>query len=176
MAAEATQVLYPSPRSDHGHREQSPAGGRRRSRALLGCQESTQRSVPAEQLGPASVWWRRDGRAGGARTRLGRGIRGRDDLLVSASRHPHIRARGPRSRKFYRHSGRLDFQILELCRLWGKSPEWFYSLSKEEQVDLLGWHRVYSQPKPPKKASGSSRSILQGVEGSDEAKAWFLSG
>jgi hypothetical protein len=64
---------------------------------------------------------------------------------------------------------------LELCRLWGKSPEWFYSLSKEEQVDLLGWHRVYTQPKPPKKASGSSRSILQGVEGSDEAKAWFMS-
>jgi len=63
---------------------------------------------------------------------------------------------------------------LELCRLWGKSPKWFYSLAKEEQVDLLGWYRVYTQPKPPKKPSGSSRSILQGVEGSDEAKAWFL--
>ena len=84
MEAEATQVFHSSPRPDHGHREQSPAGGRRRSRALLGCQESTQRPVPAKQLGPAGIRRRRDGRAGGARARLGRCIHGRDDLLDEA--------------------------------------------------------------------------------------------
>lgn len=45
----------------------------------------------------------------------------------------------------------MDFAALDLARLWGRDPDWFFSLSHANQVQLLAYHRVLHSPaKPPK--------------------------
>ena len=166
--------LYPSPRPDLRLCQQSSTSSRCSSWSLLGWEEPSYSSIPAPKLGPHGIRRRRHGRARGPWRGLGRSLCSRDDLPIQGSRVPHRRNRGQRSRKFYRGRGRLEWQILDLERLWGRPPGWFYSQSKSSQADLLGWYRVHIMPEKPKKPSKSSRSILQGIEGSDEAKAWFL--
>lgn len=37
--------------------------------------------------------------------------------------------------------------ILEIERLWGKSPGWFSTLEERERTRLIAWYRVHCDPK-----------------------------
>ncbi len=39
-------------------------------------------------------------------------------------------------------AGALDFQIMEIERLWGQDPGWFALLPKDEKVRILAWYQV----------------------------------
>ena len=75
-------------------------------------------------------------------------------------------------------SSTVDFtlraNITDLKGELGKIP----GITEKEARKMAGAmeKNILRAEKAAKKASGSSRSILQGVEGSDEAKAWFMSG
>lgn len=49
--------------------------------------------------------------------------------------------------------------ILDLARLWGRDPGWWYTLPRDEQTRLLAWYRVYAEPGP--EAASNSRAASQ---------------
>jgi hypothetical protein len=39
----------------------------------------------------------------------------------------------------------LDYVAMDLCRMWSRDPEWFYSKTPEEQERLIGFWTVYQE-------------------------------
>ena len=57
--------------------------------------------------------------------------------------------------------------ILEVTRLWGREPGWFYDQEPEVQTQLLAWFRVHLDPtgEAGKKRKGKGRAGITASKG-----------
>lgn len=47
---------------------------------------------------------------------------------------------------------------MEISRLWGQTPEWFFRLPHDERMRLFAWYRLHRDPKRLKKSTRRARA------------------